>query len=380
MTISDSTVAIIGTGNIGSRLAANFAAGGQDFLLAGRDQEAARKIASDLDGHAEVVSIDDAVERADVLVLAVWPDAFRQLIAQYGEQLGGKVVVDPSNPVGPDGAGGYRKVIGEQESSGQILAGLLPAGARLVKAFGTLSAPSLSAAAWREPERAVLFYAADDAAAKLAADFNGHAEVVGVDEAVERAGVLVFAVWLDPFKELIAQYGRRLAGKVIVDPTNPVGPDEQGNYHKVIGEQESSGQILAGLLPAGARLVKAFGTLSAPTLSAAARREPERAVLFYAADDATAGDLVAELIRAGGYEPVRVGGLDQSIRIEMFGDLHEYGALGRAVTKPGLVRTVHVTVPGAGPGLQSTRYSARCQIPSPARTPPRPAGRGGRDS
>src|SRR5580700_5193941 len=165
MTISDSTVAIVGTGNIGSRLAANFAAGGQDFLLAGRDQEAARKIASDLDGHAEVVSIDEAVERADVLVLAVWPDAFRQLIAQYGEQLAGKVIVDPSNPVGPDGAGGYRKVIGEQESSGQILAGLLPAGARLVKAFGTLSAPSLSAAAWREPERAVLFYAADDDAA-----------------------------------------------------------------------------------------------------------------------------------------------------------------------------------------------------------------------
>ena len=41
MTISDSTVAIIGTGTIGGELAANFAAGGQDFLLAGRDQEAA---------------------------------------------------------------------------------------------------------------------------------------------------------------------------------------------------------------------------------------------------------------------------------------------------------------------------------------------------
>ena len=210
MTISDSTVAIIGAGTIGGTLAANFAAGGQDFLLAGRDQEAARKIASDLDGHAEAVS---------------------------------------------------------------------------------------------------------------------------VDEAVDRAGVLVIAVWLDDFKELIAQYGDRLAGKVIIDPTNPVGPDGKGGFQKIIGEQESSGQILAGLLPAGARLVKAFGTLSAPSLSAAAWREPERAVLFYAADDAAAGDLVAELIRAGGYEPVRVGGLDQSIRIEMFGDLHEYGALGRAVTK-----------------------------------------------
>ena len=118
-----------------------------------------------------------------------------------------------------------------------------------------------------------------------------------------------------------------------VAPAAPVGPDSEGNYHKVIGEQESSDQILAGLLPAGTRLVKAFGTLSAPTLSAAAWREPERAVQFYTTDDDDAGDLVAELIRADGYEPVRVGGLDQSIRIEMFGDLHEYGALGRAVTK-----------------------------------------------
>ena len=101
----------------------------------------------------------------------------------------------------------------------------------------------------------------------------------------------------------------------------------------MIPQEESSGQILSGLLPTGARLVKAFGTLSAPTLAAAARREPERAVLFYAADDAAAGDLVAGLIRTAGYEPVLVGGLDQSIRIEMFGDLHEYGALGRLVTK-----------------------------------------------
>ena len=217
MTISDNTVAIVGTGNIGSRLAAAFAAGGQDFLLAGRDLEAARKLESGLDGHAEVVSVDEAVERADVLVLAVWLDSFKQLIAQYGERLAGKVIVDPSNPVAPDGNGGFRKII---------------------------------------------------------------------------------------------------------------------------GEQESSGQILSDLLPAGARLVKAFGTLSADTLSAAARREPERAVLFYAADDDAAGDLVADLIRTGGYEPVRVGGLDQSIRLEVFGDLHEFGALGRVVTKSEALKAI----------------------------------------
>ena len=185
MTIPDSTVAIIGTGNIGGTLAANFAAGGQDFLLAGRDLEAARKLADTLDGHAEAVTVDEAVARADVLVLAVWLDSSRQLIAQYGERLAGKVIVDPSNPVGPDGEGGYRKVIGEQESSGQILARLLPAGARLVKAFGTLSAPTLAAATRQEPERAVQFYAADDAAAgDLVADLiraDGYEPVRGVE-------------------------------------------------------------------------------------------------------------------------------------------------------------------------------------------------------
>jgi 8-hydroxy-5-deazaflavin:NADPH oxidoreductase len=208
--ISDSTVAIIGTGTIGSTLAANFAAGGQDFLLAGRDAEAAAKLAAGLDGRAEAVSVDEAVDRADVIVFAVWLDAFEELIAHYGDRLSGKVIVDPSNAVGPDGAGGYKKTI---------------------------------------------------------------------------------------------------------------------------GEQESSGQILAGLVPAGAHLVKAFGTLSAPTLATAGRREPERVVQFYAADDKAAGDLVADLIRVGGYEPVLVGGLDQSIRIEMFGDLHEFGGLGRVVTR-----------------------------------------------
>jgi hypothetical protein len=217
VTISDRTVAIIGTGNIGGILAADFAAGGQNFLLAGRDQETARKMASDLGDHAEAVSVDEAVDRARVLVLAVWLNVFEQLIAQYEE---------------------------------------------------------------------------------------------------------------------------RLDGKVIVDPTNPIGPDGQGGVRKVIGQQESSGQILAGLLPAGARLVKAFGTLSAPTLSAVARREPERAVLFYAADDVADGDLIADLIRLAGFDPIRVGGLDQSIRIEMFGDLHEVGALGRVVTRTDALRAI----------------------------------------
>jgi hypothetical protein len=48
----------------------------------------------------------------------------------------------------------------------------------------------------------------------------------------------------------------------------------------------------------------------------------------------------ADLIRADGYEPVRVGGLDQSIRLEVFGDLHELGALGRPVTESEALKAI----------------------------------------
>jgi 8-hydroxy-5-deazaflavin:NADPH oxidoreductase len=53
-----------------------------------------------------------------------------------------------------------------------------------------------------------------------------------------------------------------------------------------------------------------------------------------------AGDLVADLIRVAGFDPVSVGGLDQSIRIEMLGDLHEYGALGRVVTRAEALKAI----------------------------------------
>lgn len=55
-------------------------------------------------------------------------------------------------------------------------------------------------------------------------------------------------------------------------------------------------------------------------------------MLFYASEDRQAGDAVAELIKASGFEPVSVGGINQAIRIEAFGDLHQFGKLGRLVT------------------------------------------------
>ncbi|MNY68156.1 hypothetical protein D3C86_2058700 [compost metagenome] len=54
--------------------------------------------------------------------------------------------------------------------------------------------------------------------------------------------------------------------------------------------------------------------------------------MFYTSDDTSVNDSIETLIKDSGFDPVRVGGLDQSIRIEVFGDLHEFGALGKTVT------------------------------------------------
>jgi hypothetical protein len=73
--------------------------------------------------------------------------------------------------------------------------------------------------------------------------------------------------------------------------------------------------------------VKAFGTLGADSLAASANRVPERVALFYATDDGRAEAVAQRLITAAGFEPVKAGGVDDAIRIEMFGGLHQYGGL-----------------------------------------------------
>ena len=153
-----------------------------------------------------------------------------------------------------------------------------------------------------------------------------------VADAMSKADVVILAVYFDAIKQLIAAHLGALAGKIIVDPSNPIAPDGKGGFKKTIPADQSSGQIISALLPAGAQLVKAFGTLSAESLGSGVDRKPERAALFYATDHPEAGKVVARLIEASGFSPVSVGGIDKSIRIEVGGDLHEFGKLGKLVS------------------------------------------------
>lgn len=169
-------------------------------------------------------------------------------------------------------------------------------------------------------------------AEKLAGELGRNATAMSVPDAVRKADVVILAIYFDAIKQFIATYREALKGKIVVDPSNPIAPDGKGGFKKTIPADQSSGQLIAALLPEGAKLVKAFGTLSAESLGSAANRSPERAVLFYATDYPDAGKVVAKLIAASGFSPVSVGGIDHSIRIEVGGDLHEFGKLGKLVS------------------------------------------------
>jgi 8-hydroxy-5-deazaflavin:NADPH oxidoreductase len=162
----------------------------------------------------------------------------------------------------------------------------------------------------------VVLAAADEAHAKALADELGpNASAASVEDAIAAADVVVLATWLDQTRKLVPAQTRLLENKVVVDPSNPIG-FENGQMIRTLPEGQSSGSVVAGLLPASAHYVKAFGTLGAVEQLATGANHDPRIVLFYATDDDAAEATAQRLIRTAGFEPLKVGGVPDAGRIE----------------------------------------------------------------
>jgi 8-hydroxy-5-deazaflavin:NADPH oxidoreductase len=163
-----------------------------------------------------------------------------------------------------------------------------------------------------------------ESARTLAAQIGGAAVVAeGNRDALQGASAVILALRFTVLKSVIDEIAGPLAGKVVIVPSNPLTADAHGNVSRVLPKGQSSGKVVAGWLPTGARLAMAFGTMSAGLFESASHRSPEPAVLFYATDDDRAGEEVERLIRTAGFEPAKAGGIDQSGRLEVGGDLHD---------------------------------------------------------
>jgi predicted dinucleotide-binding enzyme len=133
---------------------------------------------------------------------------------------------------------------------------------------------------------------------------TGHnAQAVGVAEAAAAADIIVFATPWSGTREAIEAAGN-LAGKLVVDCTNPIAPDLKGLS---IGTTTSAGEQVA-LWAEGAKVVKAFNTTGSGNMASPKYRS-QPVTMFICSDDPEAREAVAQLAKDVGFEPCITGPL-----------------------------------------------------------------------
>ena len=155
-------ITIVGAGNMGRGIATRALAGGHEVEIVDRDPAQARKLAEELGGSARAVE-PEAPFGGEVVVFAVYYPGIKDAVQQYADRLGGKVVVDITNPV--DTQTWDRLATEPGISSAEEVAQLVPRGAAVVKAFNTTFAGTLAAGEVAGQQLDVLI-AGDDSDAK----------------------------------------------------------------------------------------------------------------------------------------------------------------------------------------------------------------------
>lgn len=145
---------------------------------------------------------------------------------------------------------------------------------------------------------------------------RGAVTATSIDDGIA-GDVIVLAIWFADARTFVQQSADELAGKVVVDISNPLN----ATYDRlVVASDTSAAEQLAALAPL-ARLVKAFNTTTAGPLTAGEVGGHVLDVLL-AGDDEEAKARVADVVRDGGLQPIDVGGLDRARELEVAGLLN----------------------------------------------------------
>ncbi|MDT5313786.1 MAG: 8-hydroxy-5-deazaflavin:NADPH oxidoreductase [Mycobacterium sp.] len=128
-----SNISIIGTGNMASTIGTLAVAGGNTVEVIGREPSKAVDLVKTLGGSATAGEFG-AVPAGDIVIVALGYANVVPVVAQYGNALAGKVIVDICNPVN-SAADGLATPDGT--SSAQEVANAAPVSASVVKAFNT---------------------------------------------------------------------------------------------------------------------------------------------------------------------------------------------------------------------------------------------------
>lgn len=152
-----STISIVGSGTMATAVAGRIAKAGHTVEVVNRNAAKARELADKLAGKAATGTYG-AAPVGDIVILAVPYGSVAAVVADFGDALEGKVIIDLTNPVNAEMTG---LATPAGSSGAQETAKSLPAGARVVKAFNTIFGHVLAKGGHLDA-----FIAADDEEAK----------------------------------------------------------------------------------------------------------------------------------------------------------------------------------------------------------------------
>ena len=140
--------------------------------------------------------------------------------------------------------------------------------------------------------------------------------------------VVVLAVPHTAVDAIIAAYGDQLAGKTVVDITNPL--DFATFDSLVVPADSSKAAEIAAQLPS-VSVLKAFNTNFAATLASGQIGDAQPTTVLVAGDDATAKQALSDLVVAGGLRAVDAGSLRRARELEAIGFLQLTAAVGEQI-------------------------------------------------
>jgi 8-hydroxy-5-deazaflavin:NADPH oxidoreductase len=141
---------------------------------------------------------------------------------------------------------------------------------------------------------------------------NASLGVAAPKDAVRYAEVVFLATPFQANEAALTAIVNELRGKILVDCTNPVGP----NLSHGLNNAQSGSAMVQALVP-DAKVVKAFTIYGFENFEDSSYPAYDvRPVMMYCGEDAAAKTIVGDLIRQLGWEPLDVGGLNQALHLE----------------------------------------------------------------
>jgi hypothetical protein len=148
----------------------------------------------------------------------------------------------------------------------------------------------------------------------LAKELGSRAHVGTPREAAAFGSVVLVSVPYGAMPQIGSDYAAELAGKVILDTSNP--NERRDGSQALEWQQQGAGLATAELLK-NRRVVRAFNCIPAASLANQANRQPARIAIPIGGDDAAAVAIAERLVRDAGFDPVMVGSLAESRRFDL---------------------------------------------------------------